>query len=83
MTAKPVPFRLHIPDPDVVDLRDRLGRTRFPDQAPGDAWAYGTDVSYLRHLTEYWRNDFDWRAEEAALNAFPQFRVALDDLDLH
>src|SRR4030088_2307749 len=83
MTARPTPFSLHIPDADIADLRDRLGRTRFPDQSPGDAWAYGTDVCYLRDLTDYWRNAFDWRAEEAALNAFPQCRVALDGIDLH
>jgi microsomal epoxide hydrolase len=64
-------------------LRERLARSRFPDQAPGEAWAYGTDVAYLRELAEYWRDGFDWRAEEAALNAFPQFRVPLDGIDLH
>jgi len=73
MTAKPTPFTLHVPDADIADLRDRLARSRFPDQAPGDAWAYGTDVSYLRELTDYWRDDFDWRAAEAALNAFRNF----------
>jgi len=83
MTSKPTPFTLRIADADIADLRDRLARARFPDQAPGDAWAYGTDVAYLRGLTEYWRNAFDWRAEEAALNAFPQFRVPLDGVDLH
>ena len=83
MTVKPAPFTLRIADADIADLRDRLARARFPDQAPGDAWAYGTDVAYLRGLAEYWRSDFDWRAEEAALNAFPQFRVPLDGVDLH
>jgi pimeloyl-ACP methyl ester carboxylesterase len=83
MTSKPVPFQLHIPDADIAELRERLARTRFPDAAPGDAWAYGTDVGYLRELVDYWRTRFDWRAEEAALNAFPQFKVALDDVDLH
>lgn len=82
MTIKPTPFTLCVPDADIADLRDRLARARFPDQAPGEAWAYGTDVAYLRELAEYWR-DFDWRAEEAALNAFPQFRVPLDGIDLH
>ncbi|MDO9062592.1 MAG: epoxide hydrolase N-terminal domain-containing protein, partial [Bradyrhizobium sp.] len=62
MAIKPSPFTLRIPDADIADLRDRLSRTRFPDQAPGDAWAYGTDVAYLRQLTEYWRDTFDWRA---------------------
>src|ERR1017187_1060800 len=83
MAIKPSPFALHVLDADLADLRERLARTRFPDQAPGDAWAYGTDVAYLRQLTEYWRNDFDWRAEEAALNAFPQFRVPVGGVDLH
>jgi pimeloyl-ACP methyl ester carboxylesterase len=83
MTIKPVPFTLHIPDAAIADLRERLGRTRFPDSAPGEAWAYGTEVSYLRELIEYWRTKFDWRAGEAALNAFPQFRAALEDVDLH
>jgi len=83
MTVKPTPFTLRVPDADIADLRDRLARARFPDQAPGDPWAYGTDVAYLRELTGYWRDHFDWRAAEAALNAFPQFRVPLDGVDLH
>src|ERR1700692_1211251 len=83
MASKPSPFALHVLEADLANLRERLARTRFPDQAPGEAWAYGTDVAYLRGLTQYWRNDFDWRAEEAALNAFPQFKVPLHDIDLH
>src|ERR1700720_2462711 len=82
MAIKPNRFTLRVPDADIADLRDRLARTRFPDQAPGTPWAHGTDVSYLRQLTEYWRNEFDWRAEEAALNAFPQFRVQLGGIAL-
>src|SRR3954470_2665115 len=83
MIGKPSPFTLHIPDAEIADLRDRLARTRLPDQTPGEPWAYGTDLGYLRELIEYWRTRFDWRAEETALNAFPQFRVALEDVDLH
>jgi microsomal epoxide hydrolase len=81
--TKPTPFTLHVPDADIADLRDRLARTRFPDSAPGEPWAFGSDVAYVRELAEYWRTGFDWCAQEAALNAFPQFRVALDDVELH
>ncbi|MBV9890566.1 MAG: epoxide hydrolase N-terminal domain-containing protein, partial [Rhizobacter sp.] len=73
--AAPVPFRLHVADAALADLRERLARTRFPDQAPGEAWAYGTDVAYLRELVAYWSEAFDWRAQEARLNAFAQFTV--------
>jgi microsomal epoxide hydrolase len=77
------PFSLHVADGAIADLRDRLVRTRFPDQAPGDPWAYGASVEYLRDLVEYWRTGFDWRAQEARLNAFPQFKVSLHDIDVH
>jgi pimeloyl-ACP methyl ester carboxylesterase len=83
MAARPEPFTLRVPEEAIADLRDRLARTRFPDQAPADPWAYGTDVGYLRQLVEYWRSTFDWRAEEARLNAFPQFKVPLGGIDLH
>jgi pimeloyl-ACP methyl ester carboxylesterase len=79
----PESFTLTVPDPAIADLHERLARTRFPDQAPGEKWAYGTDVDYLRGLVEYWRTGFDWRAQEARLNAFPQFKAALHDIDVH
>ena len=83
MSARPEPFTLNVADTAIADLRERLARTRFPDQAPGEPWAYGTNVDYLRGLVEYWRTAFDWRAQEARLNAFPQFKAALHDIDVH
>ncbi len=59
------PFEVSIPQERLDDLRERLARTRFPDQAPGAPWAYGTDVDYMRELVAYWRAGFDWRAQEA------------------
>jgi pimeloyl-ACP methyl ester carboxylesterase len=83
MSAQPEDFALSVPETAIADLRERLGRTRFPDQAPGEPWAYGTNVEYLRGLVEYWRTAFDWRAQEARLNAFPQFKVPLHDINVH
>ncbi len=83
MAAQPTPFTLHVPEAALADLRERLARTRFPDQAPGPPWAYGTDVIYLRDLVHHWRTGFDWRAQEARLNAFAQYTVPLHGIDLH
>lgn len=83
MVPNPTPFRLAVPDAAITDLRSRLGLTRFPDQAPDAPWAYGTDLAYMKTLVPYWREQFDWRAQEAALNAFPQFKVPLHGIDLH
>ncbi len=81
--AQPRWFQLHVADSAIDDLRDRLARTRFPDQAPGEPWAHGTDVGYLKSLVAHWQSGFDWRAQEARLNAFSQFKVQLHGIDLH
>lgn len=83
MTPIPSPFTLHVPDAEIADLRTRLALTRLPDQAPDAPWAYGADRAYMRELVRYWHDHFNWRAQEAALNAYPQFKVPLHDIDLH
>jgi pimeloyl-ACP methyl ester carboxylesterase len=82
-TMSAQPFALNVPDTAITDLKTRLALTRFPDAAPGDPWAFGTSVDYARDLIAYWKDCFDWRAQEAALNAFPQFKTPLHDIDLH
>ncbi|PRX65867.1 pimeloyl-ACP methyl ester carboxylesterase [Nonomuraea fuscirosea] len=77
------PFRIDIPQADLDDLRDRLGRTRWPDELPGVGWSYGVPTSYARELAEYWRTTYDWRAQEAALNAYPQFTTEIDRQTVH
>ena len=80
----PTPFTLHVPEADITDLRERLARTRLPDEPPGLApWTSGTDRTYLAGLIEHWRTGFDWREQEALLNQWPNFRVAIDGVGLH
>jgi microsomal epoxide hydrolase len=79
----PQPFVLNIPDAAITDLKFRLGLTRFPDAAPGEPWAYGSSVDYVRDLVVYWKDAFDWREQEAALNKLPQFKVSLHDIEVH
>jgi microsomal epoxide hydrolase len=83
MTSLPTPFSLAVTDAELDSLRQRLALTRWPDQAPEPSWTYGTDLDYMRGLLAHWQDGFDWRAQEAALNAFPQFRVPLHGIDLH
>jgi len=76
------PFEIHVPDEEIADLKRRLQRTRFPNEPLGnERWAYGTSLPYMERLVEYWRDDFDWRAAEASLNRFPQYRAMLTDED--
>ena len=77
------PFTVAVPDAVLEDLRLRLARTRLPDELDGAEWDYGTPLGYLRELITYWRDEYDWRAQEARLNAFDQFRTRIDGIDVH
>jgi pimeloyl-ACP methyl ester carboxylesterase len=77
------PFRVDVPDEVLVDLRDRLRRTRFPNALEDTGWEQGTDLHYLRQLVAYWIDEFDWRAQEARLNAFEQRTTTVDGQRLH
>ena len=77
------PFRIDIPEADLNDLRDRLARTRWPDELPGVGWDYGVPRGYLKEIAEYWRSSYDWRKHEARLNEFLQFTTTIDDTTLH
>jgi pimeloyl-ACP methyl ester carboxylesterase len=76
-------FRIDIPQAELDDLRDRLGRTRWPDQLPGVGWDYGIALDDVRELAEYWRTGYDWRVHERRLNSFPQFITEIDGQVVH
>lgn len=80
---QPSPFKLAITDAVLDDLRDRLARTRWPDEPPLEPWSTGASVDYVKSLVDYWRRDFDWRKHEAAINGLRQFKVPLGGIDLH
>jgi epoxide hydrolase len=83
MSEEITPFRIAIPDAELDDLCDRLIRTRWPRPLPGAGWSRGVPVDYLTDLAEHWRTGYDWRAQEAQLNEFPQYRTRIDGLDIH
>jgi epoxide hydrolase len=79
------PFRIDVPQAELDDLRARLAGTRWPHEVPGDPadWSRGIPQPYLRELAEHWRTGYDWRAQEAELNAFPQFTTEIDGQTIH
>src|SRR5438132_8824389 len=79
----PRPFTVRVPDEVLADLRTRLERVRWPDEIASEGWRYGTCLAYMKELVAYWRDRYDWRAQEARLNALPQFTLPMGDLDLH
>ena len=77
------PFSIPFSQPAVDDLRDRLARTRWPDEIPGANWDYGTDLSFLQNICEYWKDRFDWKAQVERLSTFQHYRYSSEDIGIH
>jgi pimeloyl-ACP methyl ester carboxylesterase len=77
------PFSVHVRESVLADLRERIGKTRWPDQIPGIGWQQGTDLGYLRQLLAYWADGFDWQTQETWLNTFDHFHAELDGSRVH
>jgi pimeloyl-ACP methyl ester carboxylesterase len=76
-------FKIAIPQATLDDLRARLARTRWPDEVEGAGWDYGTNLSYMKELADYWQHTYDWRKHEAALNTFAHFKAEVDGFGIH
>ena len=77
------PFEVRVADEVIADLRERLARTRWPDELADVGWDYGTPVELVKDLCDYWRTTFDWRSFEERHNRFPQFVTTIDGQRLH
>lgn len=76
------PFKLHVSQDVLDDLQDRLAHTRWPDEVESAGWDYGTNLGYMKKMVDYWQHSYDWRKQEAALNAFAQFSATIDGQEI-
>ena len=83
MTEAIEPFDIHVPDAVLDDLRERLSRTRWPDQIEGAGWDYGTERSALQALCDYWAKEFDWRRVEEELGRYEHCATTIDGQRIH
>ncbi|MDB6145138.1 MAG: multidrug transporter [Pseudomonas sp.] len=77
------PFTLFVSDAALSDLQQRLANTRWIDTLPDSQWREGCDAEFLKRAVDYWRDGFDWRAQEARLNGLDQYRADIDGQLVH
>ncbi|KAI0325056.1 alpha/beta-hydrolase [Cubamyces sp. BRFM 1775] len=78
MTSPAKPFVVHVPDAELELLRKKLDLARFPDELEGAAWEYGAPLADIKRLTAHWRDSFNWRKAEKAMNEIPQFTTDIE-----
>jgi len=81
--SEPEEFEVNIPEGDLAELRFRLERTRWADDFANQTWRYGVERSWLEDMIRYWIEVYDWRAQEALINAFPAYRVHIAGMPVH
>src|SRR5215208_1436550 len=77
------PFRIDVPEEELVELRRRIAATRWPHKELVEDWSQGVQLATIQELARYWATDHDWRKCEAKLNTLPQFTTEIDGLDIH
>src|SRR6266849_883898 len=82
-TKDATPFKVHVPQAELDDLKKRLTAARWPDRGPAADWSEGVPLAKAQALIEYWRTRYDWRRAESSLNGLPQFRTQIDGLGIY
>ena len=83
MAAQITPYQPSVAEDAILDLKTRLGNTRFPDEETVEDWSQGIPLGYVRELTDYWNDRYDMARVSETLNQWPNFKTELDGLDIH
>jgi len=82
-TAAIRPFKVHVPEAELSELRSRIHNTKWPERETVPDATQGVQLATTQALARYWGTEYDWRKCEARLNALPQFLTEIDGLDIH
>jgi len=77
------PFSFHVSDALLKHIRERVASYPWHEMPDDGGWDYGTNIDYLKELCTYWVDGFDWRAQEARINSFANYKAQVDGIDMH
>lgn len=85
MSSNPnvAPFSFHVSDELLKHIRERVASYPWHEMPDDGGWDYGTNIDYLKELCAYWVDGFDWRAQEARINSFANYKAQVDGIDMH
>ena len=77
------PFKVNISDQIIKDTYDKVKKYPWHEMPNDGGWEYGTNLDYMKEISKYWVNEFDWRKHEAEINKYSNFTTEVDDIDIH
>ena len=76
-------FEINFPDVEIQDIKTKVASFPWHEMPKDGGWSYGTNIDYMRSLTDYWTKEYDWKSQEVRLNQFPNYKTKVDDIDIH
>lgn len=76
-------FTANISDDNISELKEKIKNTRWPDEMHDSSWNYGSNLSYMKDLADYWLNTFSWKKVEEKINSFPNYTFDVDGNTIH
>ena len=77
------PFKIDIPDKELEEIYLKVKNYRWHEMPDDGGWEYGTNIDYMKEISNYWIKDFDWRKHETKINKFSNFTTIVDDIEIH
>jgi len=77
------PFEVAVADQTLASIKSRVSAFPWHEMPDDGGWDYGTNLDYMKELSDYWVSEFDWRKQEAHINRFSHFKVPIDGIDIH
>ena len=77
------PFKINISNKIIEDINTKVSNYSWHEMPDDGGWTYGTNLDYMKEISKYWIDKFDWRKTEEKINKFQNFKSSIDGIDIH
>ena len=77
------PFKINISNKIIEDINTKVANYSWHEMPDDGGWTYGTNLDYMKEISKYWIDKFDWRKTEEKINKFQNFKSSIDGIDIH
>ena len=77
------PFKINTSDKELEEIYTKVKNYPWHEMPDDGGWKYGTNLQYMKEISNYWVKDFDWRKHESEINRFSNFTTIVEDINIH
>ena len=77
------PFKIDIPVKELKEIYSKVKNYPWHEMPEDGGWEYGTNLNYMKEISNYWVKDFNWKKHEAEINKFSNFKTNVDNIEIH